>query len=186
MNHEVPLGVTISLPFLGYAVAVATEFLRGWLSLKKDREARHDALNAAREDERRAFERETLIELQDAMASLMRNTALVIHCSEIEYGQNGTWGRRQLPDEIGGEVSSDLARNFNRLRVRVLNDGLRHQTKEWWEAGAQATIGGLRDEKDDITRQGAMANWERCRKLYEEVFEKIGEQLRVLVAHWDD
>jgi len=182
----VPLWLTISLPFLGFAAGVVAELVRGFLSLKKDREARRDTLIAAREEECRSFERETLLELQDAMASLMRNIALCIHHTEIEYKQYGTWGRRQLPDEIGGDTSNDLEVHFNKLRVRMLDDALRHRAKEWWEAGAAATVPALRDEEDEIACQRVMDAWGDCINLYQEVSEGVGERLRYLVAHWDD
>ncbi len=108
MNQTVPLWVVIALPFAGYLAAAATEYLRGRQTLIREREARAEERLAARQDARDAFERTTLLEFQDAIAALMRNTARIHHESEMECRRSGTWGREQLPEEIGGEPSNQL------------------------------------------------------------------------------
>ncbi len=182
---ELPIWAVIGLPFSGYLAAVATEYLRGRQTLTRERETRQEARAAAREDARDAFERETLIELQDAMAVLMRNAARTHHETEMEYRQSGTWGRRALPEEIGGEPAIALVHDFQRLRVRVLDGELRALCQEWWSAASQSTIPALREEDDESARTRASAVWKRCTALYPQVMEAIGSRLRELVAGWD-
>ena len=178
VDQTVPLWVVLVLPFAGYIAAAATEYLRGQQALNRERQARSDARKAAREAARDAFERETLLEFQDVMASLMRNAARILHESEMEFRQSGTWGRRLLPEAIGGEASVSLARDFHRLRVRVLDDALREESKEWWLLCAAATIGVMRNEPDKDARQRANDAWTRSTAIYEELAEAIGERLR--------
>lgn len=186
MDQTVPLWVVIALPFAGYLAAAGTEYLRGRQTLIREREARAEERLAARQDARDAFERTTLLEFQDAIAVLMRNTARIYHESEMEYRRSETWGREKLPEEIGGEPSNQLVRDFQRLRVRLLDHDLREKSTKWWEVTVPATLGAMRDEDDTAARQRAEMAWASSTVLYEELAEGIGERLRFLIAHWDD
>lgn len=166
MDQTVPLWVIIALPFAGYLAAAATEYLRGRQTLIREREARAEVRLVARQDARDAFERTTLLEFQDATAAVMRNTARIYHESEMEYRRTGTWGREQLPEEIGGEPSIQLVRDFQRLRVRLIDDALRERSREWVEVSASVTLGAMRDEDDASARQRAEAAWSRSITLY--------------------
>ncbi len=186
MDQTVPLWVAIALPFAGYLAAAATEYLRGRQTLIREREARAEERLVARQDAKDAFERTTLLEFQDAMAALMRNIGRIYHEAEMEYRRSRTWGRVKLPEEIGGEQSIQLVRDFQRLRVRLLNDALREKSAEWWAASIPATLGAMRDEDDAAARQRAEAALARSGALYQELSEAVGERLRFLIAHWDD
>jgi hypothetical protein len=180
MNATLPLWVAIALPFIGYIAAAATEYLRGKQSLARDREARRDARMAAREDVREAFERDTLLALQEAMESLMRNSARIFHEYEMEFRRSGRWGI-MLPEDIGGEVSSRLAREFQRLRVRLLNESLRNQANNWSLLAAKATIGALRDEIDEEARNRGHITWKQCETAYVNLTEATSERVRTLI-----
>jgi len=182
---EVPLWVAVVSSLGGYAVAAATEYLRGRQALVREREARREARQAAREDARESFERETLIAFQDTVAKLMRTVARAQHENEMEFRRSGTWGRRALPDDIGGEQQLVLVHDFQRLRVRVIDDNLRQLAEQWWAAGASSSVGALREEDDEAARSRANADWERCAMLYRKLVEEIGTRLRALVATWD-
>lgn len=184
MDATVPAWVAILGPLVGYAIAVGTELLRGRQARIREREARRDTRQAAREDARDSFERETLLQLQDAVAALMRNTARVQHEEEMEYRRSGRWGRSALPEEIEGEISIQFPRDVQRLRVRLLDDRLRELVNEWSSFAAAATIPAMREETDAEARLRSTAAWKRCSDLYIEMAEAIGERLRVLIAHW--
>jgi hypothetical protein len=186
VDQTVPLWVVIALPFAGFGAAAATEYLRGRQTLIREREARNEARQSAREDARDAFERTTLLEFQEAMAALMRNTARILHESEMEYRQSKTWGRKLLPEEIGGELSQQLVVDFQRLRVRLLDDNLRERSLKLLDLCGRMTIGATHDENDDDVRQRANLAFERSISLYTEVAEAIGERLRDLIANWDN
>jgi hypothetical protein len=126
------------------------------------------------------------LEFQDAIAALMRNTARVHYESEMEYKRSGTWGREKLSGEIGGEPSIQLVMNFQRLRVRLLDDALREKSTKWLEVSTPATLGAMRDEDDAIARQHADTALARSTSLYKEFTEVIGERLRFLIAYSDD
>jgi len=186
MSESVPVWVAIALPFLGYAVAVGTEFIRGWQSRSREREARRDARLAEREEARYSFEMDNLLEIQEAAGRLMRNTGAIFLETEREYSKTGTWGRKLLSDEIGGEPSVILARDFEKLRVRILDESLRQLAGAWWKHGAASAICAMRDEDDDDARLRASADWSRCVELYRELNERLGERLRILVCRSED
>jgi hypothetical protein len=181
MNATLPLWVAIALPFIGYIAAAATEYLRDRQSLTRDREARRDARIAAREDAREAFERDTLLAFQEAMESLMRNSAQVFHEDEMEFRRSGRWGII-LPEDIGGEPSSRLAREFHRLRVRLLDESLRNQASDWSLLAAKATIGALRGENAKEARDRGRLVWEQCQAAYTKLIEATGERIRALIS----
>jgi hypothetical protein len=186
MSDSIPVWAAITLPLVGFAAALATEFLRGSQTLKRDREARLENRVSERQNARDSFERETLLELQESIAALMRNTAAIRHQTEIEFATHGTWGRRQLPEGIGGESAVSLVRDFQKLRVRVLDDDLRQLATEWWESSAKSTIGAMREEPDKQARQRATDAWRTCVELHEQLNEKLGKRLRNLVSHWSE
>lgn len=186
MSDSIPVWAAITLPLVGFAAALATELLRGSQTLKRDREARRENTISERKNARDSFERETLIELQESIAALMRNTGAIFHETEIEFATYGTWGRQQLPEKIGGESSVSLVRDFQKLRVRILDDELRQLAGKWWEIGSQSTIGAMREEPDDQARQRATDAWRTCVAIHEQLNEKLGERLRTLVSHWSE
>jgi hypothetical protein len=100
----------------------------------------------------------------------------------MEYRRSGTWGREKLSEEIGGEPSILLVKNFQQLRVRLLDDALRERSKEWLEISTPATLGAMRDEDDAIARQRADTALARSVFLYKELTGAIGERLRFLIA----
>jgi hypothetical protein len=166
---------------MGYIAAAATEFLRGQQSLARDREARRDARMAAREDVREAFERDTLLAFQEAMEALMRNSAQIFHEYEMEFRRSGRWGTK-LPEDLGGEGSSRLAREFQRRRVRLLDENLRDQASNWGSLAAKATIGALRNEIDEEARNRGQLAWNQCGTDYAKLVEATGERIRTLIS----
>lgn len=184
MDATFPVWLVFVGPFLGYGVAVGTEYLRGRQTLLREREARQDARRAAREDARDAFERETLLQLQDAVLALMRNTSRVQLETEKEYRRTKKWGRSLLPEEIGGEPSLQFTWDVQRLRVRLLDDDLRELVRVWLSSATAATMGAIGDEDDALARARGATQWDTCSALFIKMAEGIGERLRVLIAHW--
>lgn len=182
---ELPLWVVLALPFSGYLAAAATEYLRGKQMLVREREGRREAREAARQDARDTFERDTLIELQDAISALMRNVGQIHFQNEVEYRQSGLWGRKLLPDEIGSEPQASRAHNFDRLRVRALDEDVRRLCEQWWSSAARSMVPALQGEDDEEARLRAIAEWQRTSAIFPEVMERIGSRLRELFTVWD-
>ena len=75
---------------------------------------------------------------------------------------------------------------LQRLRVRVLDDELRRLSEAWHNVTSRSVIGALRDEDDLEARARCDAAWNEATELYHELMEKIGERLRLLIAHWTE
>lgn len=177
---ELPFWVILALPLAGYLAAAATEYLRGQQTLTREREARRENREAARQDARDTFERDTLIELQDAISAVMRNVAQIHLENEIEFRRSGLWGRKAFPEEIGGEPQRVRTHNFQRLRVRVLDGDLRSLLDQWWLYASKSMVPALREEGDQEARLRATADWERAMAIFPEVMERTGSRLRDL------
>lgn len=81
-----------------------------------------------REEKGRAFQRETLIELQDAVHDELRAVALVYMADAAAFKESGTWGVRQLGEELNNKVH--LARRRTLLLAeRIADDSLRDNFK---------------------------------------------------------
>jgi hypothetical protein len=94
--------------------------LREWLTSGREREARA----AEREVARQAFQRDTLLELQDEVLALLRNTAQ-LHSHHVNvYRATGQYARDRVPEDLDEESRLAIAR-VNRLRQRVIDDDLR-------------------------------------------------------------
>lgn len=81
-----------------------------------------------REEKARAFQRETLIELQDALHDELRAVALVYMTDEAAYQESGTWGKKMLGEELNNRVHL-AGRRTLLLSERVADDDLRGHIK---------------------------------------------------------
>jgi hypothetical protein len=93
--------------------------------LMREERAR-DAANKASAD---AFQRETLLELQDWAHKLTRNSVRAHHETDMEFLQAHTFGRKALPEDING-MTLEATINVRRLRVRVADDQVRREAEE--------------------------------------------------------
>jgi hypothetical protein len=180
MTSSVPSWVLVGLPVIGYLAAVGTEYMRGRQTLEREREPRRHERQTGRSDARDAFERDTLLELQDALAEFARNCGKIQHLDEMEYRESGVWGRQLLGDEVGGEGSLEYIRRIQRLRVRVLDDNIRARVREYIDHASASTIGAMRDEPAASARARSVSHWAAATDTYMPLFDAIGERLRQL------
>jgi hypothetical protein len=103
-------------------VSLIVGLLGGYLAdaLRDSRAAAREeaAAERARSRERAAFDRETLIELQDWLAKLMRAMGAMHHHDYMEYRKSGRWGR----DPVGEDLNTgfhEATVNVHRYRVRA-------------------------------------------------------------------
>lgn len=81
-----------------------------------------------REEKARAFQRDTLIELQDAVHDELRAVALVYMADYAAYRETSTWGRKMLGEELNNKVHL-AGRRTLLLSERIANDDLRDHLK---------------------------------------------------------
>lgn len=167
---------TITL-VLGAAGALGAQGLRERFTSSREREAR----KAAREVARDAFQRETLLELQDAILRVVRNTTqLRIHHRAV-YASTGRYARDPDPPELSDENREVMAIT-TRLRQRVLDDDLRQHVREVQELCTQITMPPqVTGETDEQAAQRADPASVRLAHDYNDLENRLGRVLRALL-----
>jgi uncharacterized coiled-coil protein SlyX len=88
---------------LGFVTASLLEFFRDQRTTQREREARKATKQAQLLEKRTAFQRETLINLQDAITKLTRTTGRMSHLNEIHYRETGRWEFFPFPEGLSDE-----------------------------------------------------------------------------------
>lgn len=180
----IPAGALV----VGGLLTIAGGVVREQYTSRRDREARaadrelaHEARAAERHVARVAFQRDTLLELQDAVLRLMRNTALLhIHHRKV-YWENRTYAREKDPPELSDE-NREANAAVNRLRQRVLDDSLRQDVRAVQELCTQITMPTqLTGESDDEAARRANEQNVRLAHEYTDLENHLGEVLRALL-----
>ena len=183
MDGSVPSWVAIAGTLGGFVAALVADALRDGRALRREREGRAEARRIAREDARDNFERDTLLELQDASHRLIRNSGRANAYEESRFRQSGRWPRGPLPEEIGGDISADVIRDVQRLRVRLLDGALRDLASELISACVHVTLSPTQIEADAEKSAAAHASLRRASDLYVALTEGIGERVRAILSH---
>jgi hypothetical protein len=162
-------GITTAINTFSGAVSVLLGFATSWLS------ARYQNTATVKRDqlaERRAeFQRQTLIELQDAVFDLMRATGAMHHQDEMAFRKTGQWQKQFLGDELDQKALMSNRRT-SMFKVRVRDGSLRDMVGKLSNLCAQVAISIDRDHSN-----GAMME---AGELFEKVQERIGELIRTI------
>jgi hypothetical protein len=110
---------------LGYALKAFTDWLQRRRASKRERESRGAALSGHLLERRTAFQRETLLDLQDAMMQLMRTTGVINVEDSVAFRESGLWHKEPLGDELSENHRLASAR-ATMLAVRVHDDAVRN------------------------------------------------------------
>lgn len=165
------------LPAAALAIGIAGTIVTQRFTTSRDREAR----KAEREVARDAFQRETLLELRDAMLRLVRNTTqLRIHHQAV-YASNGTYARELDPPELSEENREAMAVTA-RFRQRVLDDELRQRAQDVRALCTQITMPPqATGETDEQAAVRAEAETIRLAHEYDDLENHLGRALRALL-----
>lgn len=116
-------GTTMSLvpvvsALLGFATAVVTEHLRDARTKKREREARTDARRIQIAERRIGFQRETLLNLQEAVLEEARSAGQICVADEREYRKTGKCPP-MLPEDLNEKA------RFNTVKTLMLTERIR-------------------------------------------------------------
>lgn len=159
---------------LGAAGGYLADAMRDSRAAARDREA----AERAREQARDAFQRETLIELQDWVATLGRATAGLHREMALNLRHSGGFARSEASEWEG--PMRDAGSNVLRFCVRVLDDETRALAEEFSHQAMLATMGPIDSEDDNMAALRASAAWERLPDVGPRLNDRIGELLRSL------
>jgi hypothetical protein len=138
---------------------------------KREREARNDTRREQRFERRASFQRQTLLDLQDAVQKLLRVTGKMHHLDTIASRSGGEWHKQLYPDDVDNEAHSTNVQTIL-LGVRVRDDSIRSMAKELKEKCNSVLFSKNEADGDRIMLEAA--------KIFEVLNERIGERLRQL------
>jgi hypothetical protein len=140
----------------------------------REESARRAALADRLEEDRHAFQRDTLLELQDELQRLARATTRILLQDERTVKESGRL--YQLPEGLSDE-EFQIFTAVRRLWVRVLDPELRKAVEGFVDACSRASLPTSGGDKDEILarlrRQQA-----RVAESYRAVNDLLGERLR--------
>jgi hypothetical protein len=174
------LSIFVAL-LIGAAVPLLSADLTARRQLEREREHRTSEREAATLARRDAFQRETLLELQEVLAKLGR------HANEAWLSDLGYFKRGRMPGFISDELNrgiDDCNRDMTRLKVRVLDDHIREMVQRFHDQSTRLLFRPRLVYRDTEEAGAAIDDGEeRSSELsgtFTEVNELIGTALRRL------
>lgn len=161
----------VATAFAGYAAGFVTEWFRDSRTARREREARAEKRADDLRARRAEFQRQTLLDLQEAMFQLARAAVALHHQDAMTFRNTGVWGRQPVSDELSEGHRAALART-NMLVARVRDEDIRHLVGQLRAHSAEASIS--RSEADAGRCIASMMG------AQEQANERVGEILRSL------
>jgi len=156
---------------LGFVTAGISEWFRDRRALGREREAR-EATRRVQLSERRAnFQRETLLNLQDAIVKLSRAAGRMHHLDEMEYRKTGKWGGHLFPDDLDDDAHHANVTSMV-LTSRVRDERIRELAETFRSYANMVGISQTEQAEKEAVR--------RAIELLQPLHERIGEVLRKL------
>ena len=155
---------------IGTVIGAFTSIATTWLSSNNLSRLQKEKAIEEREERANAFQRETLLELQDAVHEVIRleHRAYFEDCMSLRAGI--TWSKATLSDELN--ESKRLAKRRVALLVeRVAEEDVRKEVKALMKSASLVTLANAQDE--------ANALLESCTSDSIQMFETLGTALRL-------
>jgi hypothetical protein len=150
---------------IGYGTKALSELLQHRRT--RAREAREDARRDQIVERRTTFQRQTLLELQDACMDLVRGTGAAHHHDRMAFRKSGK--RQLLPDDVDQALLVAQMRT-TKLVVRVRDDTARELVEKFKSYASE--VGGAKTPQDSDQGMAAAA------ATFDELNRRIGQLLR--------
>lgn len=157
---------------LGYISGGFTEWMRDHRAYKREREARRDAKRGQRLERRNEFQRQTLLELQDASIKLMQTTTKLHLVDVSNYRKHGRRGVEPYPEQVDSDDQLANAQTAL-LGVRVRDEAVRTLLQQMKDALCKATLLSRSEEESDLAMRIAGSK-------FVELNQRIGRVFRLL------
>jgi hypothetical protein len=139
--------------------------------MKKEREARLALRHDQRVANRIIFQRDTLLQLQDAVQKLARATGQTHHLDEMAYRKTQTWRKAQLPEDLN-EGYFVAQTQTALLSSRVRDDKVRHLVERLRTISTDAILATTpTDGRNELQNLMVVSN---------ELHSRIGELIRTI------
>lgn len=156
---------------VGYLTKSVSDWLQHRRTLERDRETREADRQDKLFEHRAAFQRQTLLDLQETLMQLFRTTGVMHQHDLMEFRTTGEWQKSLFPQDLDESNRVAVART-SMLAVRVQDQKTRELVKNFKNATAAVTESAAADEST-----AAMA---RIGPVFEELNHRIGDILRKL------
>ncbi len=135
--------------FIGTLVGAIASIATVWISNKHAASLQQYASELERNERRRAFQRDTLLSLQDALHDELRISSRVYYADKRAFVESGSWGTQLLGDELN-ESSRIASRKVTILLDRVIDDELRKNIGELRTAMTNATMASSPESAENL------------------------------------
>jgi hypothetical protein len=146
-----------------------TDWIQNKRALSRERETREATRHDQRIASRITFQRETLLELQEAAMQLARATGRTNYLDEMAFREGGEWRKNLLPPDLDEGYRVAQARVLM-LAVRVRDETVRKLVDQLKDASTATIFSAQRDSADRALTFVVSA--------HEELQKRIGELLR--------
>lgn len=162
-------------PVITLLAGFASKWVFDWLShkrvLAKEREARLAQVRTQMLERRITFQRQTLLDLQDALSKLGRATGAAAHQDRMAFRTTGQWQRQHLTDGWSDKFQEAQVA-AQTLSVRVRDDLVRDLVSQMKTACVETLLCSGLEESD-----AAMI---RAMNFHEQLNDRVGMILRSL------
>jgi hypothetical protein len=166
----------------GYWLAGRNDEARDERAARREERARFVTREGLLEDERQAFQREVLLELQDRLLAVTRSATEVIMQDRQTLKQQGQM-YPLLPEDLN-QRNHEAGVALLRIRERVLNDDLRHELKALQQFATEVELRSLKLRETEVNqaiRELDDATLELASR-HERVNQILGRELRVVLG----
>jgi hypothetical protein len=125
--------------FIGYGAKSFEDWVRNRREMAKDRETRQATRRDQRVANRNTFQRDTLLQLQDAVQKLARATGRANHLDEMAYRKTNEWRKEMLPEDLN-EGYFVASTQTALLSSRVRDDGVRQLVENFRDVSTHAIL----------------------------------------------
>jgi|GEM_PF-2743377 len=170
---------TLAVSFGGYWLAGHNDRRRDERMARHERRRQHDERRLATEAEIRGFQRQTLMDLLDALQVMSRVAGKTLHFDHMQ-------ARQGLRTNLPNGYSDDAYANgvlVRRLQVMVLDQHLRQAVSAFVEVVTQVTmLPGFVELWPDAVESEALYKMNKINDAWLEVSQLVGEALRSELA----
>ena len=167
-------GAISMLTFLaGFGSKWVLELVQHRRLTAREREARHEARRDLLLQRRSDFQRQNLIELQEACSQLLRTTGQTNHHDVVAFNETNEWQKSLLPEEVSEGFRRQQS-TATLLSVRVRDSEIRRLTEE------------LQDVATVVAKSSGAAESERSLQNMAEIYRVLNQRIGVVLRELED
>lgn len=133
--------------FIGTVVGALASVGTTLLTARHSNSIRKESVQLEREEKFRVFQRDTLLELQDALHDVMRLNGKALHLDTEAHMGGAEWGKTLLPEALNEDLRV-ARRRLGLVVERVGDDGMRAEIKAINLKLTHSTIARSRSDAD--------------------------------------